>query len=239
MNSYRSSAELKASAKEHMFGHYGTAIGAYLLVTFGTGIFTLMVLSLTGDTSTLIGTCIYIMTAFALSVLRGLFTSGITYFYLKIACGQYVTTGDVFYGFRFYPEKALRIQAWISLLTYIGSIPEFAAIYQLPARPEAADYIPYLLCSALSSLISFVLGLFYAQAFFLLHDFPQYSAVELLSSSRKLMRGHKLKLFYIHISFVPLFLLSVLSCGIAMLWIVPYMNATLTEFYLDLIKNRQ
>lgn len=222
-----------------MFGHYGTAIGAYLLVTFGTGIFTLMVLSLTGDTSTLVGTCIYIITAFALSVLRGLFTSGITYFYLKIACSQHVTTGDVFYGFRFNPDKALRVQAWISLLIYIGSIPEFITIYQLPAHPEAAEYIPYLLCSALSSLISFILNLFYAQAFFLLHDFPQYSASELLSASRRLMRGHKLKLFYIYISFIPLFLLSVLSCGIAMLWIVPYMNATLTEFYLDLIKNRQ
>lgn len=222
-----------------MFGHYGTAIGAYLLVTFGTGIFTLMVLSLTGDTSTLIGTCIYFLTAFALSVLRGLFTSGVTYLYLKISCGQYVTTGDVFYGFRFNPEKALRIQAWISLLIYIGSIPEFITTYQLPTHPEAADYIPYLLCSALSSLISFMLNLFYAQAFFLLHDFPQYSAMELLSTSRKLMRGHRLKLFYIYISFIPLFLLSVLSCGIAMLWIVPYMNATLTEFYLDLIKNRQ
>lgn len=239
MNHYQSSAELKASAKEHMFGHYGTAIGAYLLVTFGTGIFTLMVLSLTGDTSTPIGTCIYIVTAYVLSVLKGLFTSGITYFYLKIACGQHVTTGDVFYGFRFYPDKALRIQAFISLLIYIGSIPEFITIYQLPVHPEAADYIPYLLCSALSSLIAFILNLFYAQAFFLLHDFPQYSARELLAASRKLMRGQKLKLFYIHISFIPLLLLSVLSCGIAMLWIVPYMNATLTEFYLDLIQNRQ
>lgn len=222
-----------------MFGHYGTAIGAYLLVTFGTGIFTLMVLSMTGDTSTVIGTCIYIAVSFAISVLRGLFTSGIAYFYLKIACGQHVVTGDVFYGFRFFPDKTVRIQAYLSLITYVGSIPEFIAIYRLPAHPEPMDYVPYLLCSALTSLVSFILNLFYAQTFFLLHDFPQYTAVELLSASRKLMRGHKWKLFYIQISFLPLFLLSTLSCGIAMLWIIPYMNATLTEFYLDIVKNQQ
>lgn len=239
MNQYRSCAELKASAKEHMFGHYGTAIGAYLLVTFGTGIFTLMVLSMTGDTSTVIGTCIYIIVSFAIAVIRGLFSSGIAYFYLKIACDQHVVTGDIFYGFYFNPDKALRIQVFLSLITYVGSIPEFIAIYRLPAHPEPMDYLPYLLCSALTTLVSFILNLFYAQSFFLLHDFPQYTATELLSTSRSLMRGHKRKLFYIQISFFPLFLLATLSCGIAMLWIVPYMNATLTEFYLDLIKNRQ
>lgn len=239
MNSYLSSAELKASAKEHMFGHYGTAIGAYLLVTFGTGIFSLMVLSLTGDTTTLIGTCIYIAASFALSVLTGLFTSGMTYFYLKISCGQYVTTNDVFYGFRFFPDKALRVQAWITLISYIGSIPEYIMIYRMPATPGAEDLMHYLLCSAFSGIVTFVLNLFYAQAFFLLHDFPQYSASELLAASRKVMVGHKRRLFYIYISFVPLMLLSLLSCGIAMLWIIPYMKATLTEFYLDLIQKRQ
>ncbi|MDE6844476.1 MAG: DUF975 family protein [Lachnospiraceae bacterium] len=239
MNNYRSSAELKASAKEHMFGHYGTAIGAYLLVTFGTGIFTLMVLSLTGDTSTFIGTCIYIATSFALSLLAGLFTSGVSYFYLKIVCNQHVTTGDVFYGFKFYPDKALRIQAWITLITYIGSIPEYIMIYRMPAHPGTEDMIPYLLCSLLSGLVTLILNLFYGQAFFLLHDFPQYSAGELLAASRKVMRGQKHRLFYIYISFIPLLLLSILSCGIAMLWITPYMNATLTEFYFDLVQKRQ
>ncbi|MCM1123868.1 MAG: DUF975 family protein [Eubacterium sp.] len=239
MNNYRSSAELKAAAKEHMFGRYGTAIGAYLLVTFGTGFLSLMVFSLTGDASTLVGTLISIAASFALSLLTGLFTSGLSYFYLKIACGQYVTTGDVFYGFRFYPDKAVRIQAWVSLLSYIGMIPQYVVLYRMPALPGIEDMIPYFLTSALSGIVSFLLNLFYAQAFFLLHDFPQYSAKELLAASRRLMRGHKLKLFYIYISFVPLMLLSVLSCGIAMLWITPYMNAALTEFYLDLIKNRQ
>ena len=222
-----------------MFGHYGTAIGAYLLVTFGTGIFTLMVLSLTGDTSTLIGTFIYIATCFALSLLTGLFTSGVSYFYLKISCGQHVIVGDVFHGFRSFPDKALRIQAWLSLITYIGSIPEYIILFRMPALPGTEDLIPYLLCSALSGIVTFVLNLFYGQAFFLLHDFPQYSARELLAASRKVMRGHKHRLFYIYISFVPLLLLSVLSCGIALLWITPYMNATLAGFYLDLLQKRQ
>ena len=41
-------------------------------------------------------------------------------------------------------------------------------------------------------------------------------------------------LFYLIMSFFGLLLLCVLSCYIGMLWIGPYMNTTLTLFYLDL-----
>ena len=83
-----------------------------------------------------------------------------------------------------------------------------------------------------------LLAVFYAPAFFLLHDFPQYTAKELLTRSRKLMSGNKGRLFYIYLSYIPLLFLGTLSCGIALLWVIPYMNATLAEFYMDIIRNR-
>lgn len=51
------------------------------------------------------------------------------------------------------------------------------------------------------------------------------------------MVHHKGRLFYLNVSFIPLFLLGILSFGLAFLWILPYMTATETEFFLDLIKN--
>ena len=54
--------------------------------------------------------------------------------------------------------------------------------------------------------------------------------------SRKLMSGHKGRLLRLYISFIPLVLVSVFSCGIAMLWVMPYMNAALAEFYLDVVR---
>ena len=79
--------------------------------------------------------------------------------------------------------------------------------------------------------------LIYSQSFFLLHDFPQYSAREILALSRKMMKGQKGRLFYVYVSFLPLFLLSLLSCGIAFLWVIPYVNATNAEFYMDVIQH--
>lgn len=235
MNFHQSSAALKAAAREHMFGRYGSAVGACLFVTFLTSFATISVASIAGGTNTLPGTIIHYALLFAVSVLTGLLSSGVAYFYLKIVTGHIAVVNDVFYGFRMHSDKALTIQAWITLITFIGSLPEYIVLYRMPLIPDASTITRYGLSMILSGVVSLVLNLLYAPAFFLLHDFPQYTARELLSMSRKLMAGNKIRLFYIFLSFVPLLLLGLLSCGIALLWVSPYMNATLAEFYMDII----
>lgn len=237
MHSHQSSAELKATAKEHMFGHYGSAVGACLLVTFLTAFATLSVSTFTGNTVSFFGTIIHYALLFAVSVFTGLLSSGTAYFYLKIVTGQRAAASDVFCGFHMYTDKALTIQAWITLITYISSLPEYIVLYRMSGRPDASALTLYGLCMMLSGVVTLILQLFYAPAFFLLHDFPQYTAKELLAMSRKLMAGNKGRLFYIYLSYLPLLLLGTISCGIALLWILPYMNATLAEFYMDIIRN--
>ena len=191
MNQFKSSAELKASAREHLLGHYGTAIGAYVIVACLMGVVTVAV-SLIVDIRTVIGTIIYYAIMFLVSVLMGLFTSGSCYLYLKIICGRPVSVGDLFYGFQLCPDKAIVIQAWITLITYVVNLPEIILTYKFTRY--AASYqtdkmlslmLPYALSLILSGVVSVMLDLFYAQTFYLLHDFPQYSAVELLKKSRR------------------------------------------------------
>lgn len=241
MNQFKSSAELKASAREHLLGHYGTMIGAFMIVGAITGTATLAV-SLLMDLTTIPGTIIYYAIMFLVSVLTGLFSSGSAYLYLKLICGRPISVGDLFYGFQLYPDKAIVIQAWITLITYLSNLPQIIFNYMMMTNINHMDkmmnlMLPYALSLILSGVVSVMLALFYAQAFFLLHDFPQYTAKELLQKSRRLMVHHKGRLFYLYVSFLPLILLGLLSCGLALLWVIPYMAATEAEFFLDLIKN--
>lgn len=241
MNQFKSSAELKASAREHLLGHYGTTIGAFMIVGAITGTVSLTV-GLLVDLSTIPGTIIYYAIMFLVSVLTGLFSSGSAYLYLKLICGRPVSVGDLFYGFQLCPDKAITIQAWITLITYLSSLPQIILNYMMLANVNHLDkmmslMLPYALSLILSGTVSVMLSLFYAQTYFLLHDFPQYTAKELLQKSRHLMVHHKGRLFYLYVSFLPLMLLGLLSCGLAMLWIIPYMAATEAEFFLDLIQH--
>lgn len=241
MNQFKSSAELKASAREHLLGHYGTVIGAELLLLGLSGSVSLAV-SLLVDITTVIGSVIYYAILFFVSVLMGLFTSGTCYLYLKLICGRPVSVGDLFYGFQLAPDKAITMQAWITLITYAASLPQFILSYKISAVGTDVEkmipfLLPYSLALILSGVVSVVLGLLYAQAFYLLHDFPQYTAQEILKKSRRLMVHHKGRLFYLYVSFLPLMLLGLFSFGLALLWVIPYMNATQTEFFLNLIRN--
>lgn len=94
-------------------------------------------------------------------------------------------------------------------------------------------------CWIIGTAVLTVINLMLSQAFYLLQDFPQYSAMELLKMSCHIVKGHKGRLFYITLSFIPLYLLGILSCCIAFLWISPYENTVKANFYMDLMKNRK
>lgn len=241
MNQFKTSAELKAIAREQLLGHYGTVVGAELILLLFSGSVSLAVTFLV-DITTVIGSIIYYVILFFISILMGLFTSGTCYLYLKLICGRPVSVGDLFYGFQLAPDKAITVQTWITLLTYASSLPQFIMTYKLSmAGPNVekitALLLPYSLSLIFSGVVSVVLSLLYAQSFYLLHDFPQYTAQELLKKSRRLMVHHKGRLFYLYVSFLPLMLLGLFSFGLALLWVVPYMNATQAEFFLDLIRH--
>ncbi len=236
-NRYKSSAELKAIAKERLFGKYGTVIGASVLVLAITSFITLFS-TIFIDTNKISGVIANFIISFIISLFAALLTSGEKYLYLKVACGQPVTISDVFYGFKFYPNKAVMIQLFISALLYLFMLPMTILAYMVMRNPDnSLLMLGYSLSMILYGVAAMIVELVYFLTFYLLHDFPGYSVTELLSMSRRLMKGSKGRLFYLMVSFFPLFLLGALSCGAAYLWIIPYMNTTMAEFFLDLIQN--
>lgn len=236
---YKSSEELKAFAKEHLFNKYGVTIGACVissLIPLCISHFSTIFVNM----STIFGIVLNFVISFVVSVLAGLFTSGNKYFFLKLVCGQPVTINDIFYGFKMYPNKAVMIQMYISVWIYLSIIPNTIMSYVMLLYPDnSVITLFYYLSLILYYVVYIMIFLTYSQAFYLLHDFPEYSVSKILSTSRKLMKGNKFRLFYLIASFIPLIMLGLLSCGIACLWIAPYINAAFTEFFLDLIKKNQ
>ena len=46
-----------------------------------------------------------------------------------------------------------------------------------------------------------------------------------------MMKGHKFDLFFLHLSFIGWIILAVLSAGIGLFWLVPYIEASEAAFY--------
>lgn len=237
MRQYKSSAELKAMAKESLMGKYRSTIGislVYVLIIYLCS----WVVSMFNFIPGLLGTILSYGMSLVSSIFSGFFSYGLCFSFLKIACGSTATVNDIFIGFRNHHKDILKAQTYISLLTFLGMIPFyiFMEIVDLNKYPNLLGV--YMLLFALGMIVQVMVTLIYNQTFYIMLDFPSYDAKKSLAFSHNLMKKNKGRYLYLLVSFLPLMLLGILTCCIGLLWIFPYMQTTYAFFYLDLIQNK-
>ena len=66
---------------------------------------------------------------------------------------------------------------------------------------------------------------------FILADNPNLTSSEALSESIRIMDGHKFDLFVLQLSFFLWYILGAITFGIAYVYVVPYYEATMVNFY--------
>lgn len=233
MNEYLTSASLKSLAKGQLLGKYGTLAGV-VFIHIGYMLFVFFTSNLLIDTTSVLGYLIYYAVSFVFTLLEGLLIYGEAYIFLKLACGQPVTVGDLFYGLSNNPDKVLKVQAVFTVLQIVCSIPNMMRIPQ----NQPLVLLLYVILALAVNIIYIVLSLVLSQSFFLMLDFPQYGAKEVLTKSVQVMKGSKGRLFYIYLSFLPLILVGLCGCCIPLIWLYPYVQAVKANFYLDLMKKR-
>ncbi len=104
------------------------------------------------------------------------------------------------------------------------------------------DYVRYMIGGLLVFIYTFLWSLLlvvpgiikaisYSQTYFLMRDNPTLSGEQAIQCSMAMMHGHKMEYFLFCLSFIGWILLSVITLGIGMLWIGPYITTARAEFY--------
>lgn len=73
----------------------------------------------------------------------------------------------------------------------------------------------------------------YALTPYIIMDEPELTARQAITRSCEIMQGRRWKLFCLSLSFIGWGILCILTFGIGILWLVPYMNASVAAFYED------
>jgi uncharacterized membrane protein len=81
-------------------------------------------------------------------------------------------------------------------------------------------------------------SLSYSQSYYLYKDHPDYTPNQLITESRRIMNGYKWNYFLLILSFIGGFILCLLTLGIGLIWLIPYVNTSLAVFYTK-IKNSE
>jgi len=86
----------------------------------------------------------------------------------------------------------------------------------------------WTLCLVIPGIIA---ALRYSMTFYIMNDHPELKPLEAITKSKEMMRGHKWDLFVLYLSFLGWAFLCIFTFGIGYLFLAPYMETTVANFY--------
>ena len=132
---------------------------------------------------------------------------GVAILFLNIANKREAKYGDLFSGFNKI-LKVVGITILVDIIVFIGLI-----LFIIPG---------------------IILSFRYSQVYYILAENPDIGIVECLKESGKIMKGRKWDYFVLSLSFILWYILMIFTFGIAGLYVIPYYQATITNFYLQI-----
>lgn len=78
----------------------------------------------------------------------------------------------------------------------------------------------------------------YSMTNFIIAENPEIDFMEAIKKSEEMMKGNKFRLFKLHFSFIGWFILGVLTFGVGLIFVYPYVQLAITHFYLELRGNK-
>ncbi|MBO0412985.1 DUF975 family protein [Enterococcus hulanensis] len=228
----KTTAELKAEAKAALKGQWGQAVILNLIPTLLTvavmffvvlsGVIWFFIHGSGGDMITSVadyhqnnasggGTSLVTM------IISALFMSGISWTYLDLLRGERTQIEPLKDAFRGFQGVFIGGVILLALLTNIFTTL-WTFLFVIPGIVKAYAY---------------------SQSYFIYYDQIQQTGekpkvLDTITASRRLMDGHKGRLFWLDLTFIGWYFLVALTLGIAYLWVAPYISATKAAFYEDL-----
>jgi len=129
---------------------------------------------------------------------------GVYKMYLKLSKKEEISIPDMFSGFN-QTGRALWLNILIAVFTWLWSL-----LFVIPGIVKSFAY---------------------SMSYLILADNPDLTAREALRKSKEMMNGHKWDLFVLYLSFFWWYLLVGITFGIAGIYVGPYVNATVVNFY--------
>ena len=171
-----------------------------------------------------------------------LLIAGYTAVALELRQKNSVGIGTLLAGFRMVVRVLvmyLLMTLFTTLWSYVFALP-FSTVMTLivdldnPMESMSA-MMPYIM--AYVAIVMFLVSYRYRTAYFVLMDQPNLTPNQALKLSTLITRGHRFRIFLLDLSFLPVILLSILTCGVLLVWKLPEIITTYAMAYDRLLRN--
>ncbi|MDO5336113.1 MAG: DUF975 family protein [Eubacteriales bacterium] len=227
--------DLKAMARDALLGNYTLPIAAQFLLTIGT-LFVENVFSVFFETEGTLNMILSTVASFVIVLILNIFDAGFYAMILRISRGESYFFSDLLYFFRNNPDRVIVAGFVFTLIEFMVSIPLKMVLYQTPAdvtdlQAVSDWFVAIVLAMIFQAALQVLLSLPFVMTYWVLCDNEEMGGVRALKESCRIMKGRKLSYLGLVIGFIPHMLLAMLTWGIGMLWIIPYMGVSEAFFY--------
>ncbi len=205
-----SRAELKKNAKASLKGNYGQAILLMLLTMAIPVSISLVGCSVMGLDFSANGFDVvkfgsdWLILELIIYIVTSAIALGMVNFFLKISRNKEASVGDLF-------SKVNLFFLYIGTSFITGIIIGLGMILLV---------VPGVIATLNYALVDYILI-----------DNPELGIVGSIKKSKEMMKGHRVELFVLVLSFIGWTILASLTFGLLLFWLIPYMNVTMANFY--------
>lgn len=187
-------------------------------------------------------------------LIGGSVSFGLCNFFMKIVREGSPQVENLFAGFKYFGKNFL-IQLIVGIFSFLWGIliwlPAMLLIIiitvastSVPEIPSAGSYyngdisdvsiVVMIILVIICLIITYIIISRYALVFYIYNDNEELSVMECINGSKEMMKGNKVKLFLLQLSFIGWHILSVITLFIGYLWLKPYIETSTASFYNNL-----
>jgi uncharacterized membrane protein len=143
-------------------------------------------------------------------ILSGPLSLGLVIFILAISRNQEARLEQIFQGFTDFGRS---LKAYFLIIIFV------------------------ILWALLLIVPGIIAAISYSMTFFIMADDNSIEPMEAIDKSKRMMDGNKWKFFCLGLRFLGWALLCILTLGIGLLWLLPYIYVSMAKFYEDIKSN--
>ena len=225
--------ELKRIARGNLQGHYLNMIRAFVFCSLITSLLEMPFSMMTNEVEFSTQNIIYYIAVILIGIASVVLTAGQYRIHLKVARTGEMHLSELFIPVKNHANQFILTELLLFGISIIAMLPMFGGLFLIFTAQGFTDYILALALSIISMVLGIYISLTFDLVYFVMIDDENLSMMQALKYTKNMVNTHRKRYLYMQLSFLGMILLVVLSFGLGILWVQPYMVQTTTLFYLD------
>ena len=225
--------ELKRIARGNLQGNYLGLIRAFVFCNLVVSLIEMPFSWMTNESLFSTQNIIYCIALLLITIASVVLTVGQYCLHLRLARSGKMYLSEIYYPLLHDANRLILTEFVLFAIRLLGLIPAIAAVAIIYFYDTAAMYLLAIGLGILSCAFILFIEITFGMTYFVLIDGEKLSTTEAIKSALALIKRNKGRFLYLQLSFGGMYFLALLTLGLGLLWVQPYVMQTTTLFYLD------